>query len=392
MAATTTFSSRNRVAPGALGRLSRNPAAPWRHIDLVLVGCIAAVGALGCLMIFSATRGRDPSDFDTGFLLKQLLFMGVGAGVMLGVALIDYRRYREIVPIVYGAVLLGLVMVVTGLGSERKGSQAWFQLGPFQLQPSELAKIVVIVTVASLIAGFNSELDARRLATVLAAIGAPMALIMLQPDLGTTLVFVAVAMGMLLIGGAQVRHIVALTLVGVIGVGMVLNSGMLEKFQQCRLTSFLETQDAECAERGSGYNLEQAKTAIGSGALFGAGLFQGTQTRLDIVPEQHTDFIFTVIGEEFGFLGSAFVLSLFALLIWRAIRIAYMSKDSFGTYLATGVASMFTIQIFVNIGMVVGIMPITGIPLPFLSYGGTAMLVNFAAVGILLNVHMRRFK
>ncbi|MEO7572713.1 MAG: rod shape-determining protein RodA [Acidimicrobiales bacterium] len=391
MAATTTFSSRNRVAPGALGRLSRNPAAPWRHIDLVLVGCIATVGALGCLMIFSATRGRDPADFDTSFVLKQMLFMGVGIAMMLGVALIDYRRYREIVPIAYGAVLLGLVMVVTGLGSERKGSQAWFQLGPFQLQPSELAKIVVIVTVASLIASFNSELDARRLATVLAAIGVPMALIMLQPDLGTTLVFVAVAMGMLLIGGAQVRHIVALTLVGVIGVGMILSSGMLEKFQQCRLTSFLETQDAECAERGSEYNLEQAKTAIGSGALFGAGLFQGTQTRLDIVPEQHTDFIFTALGEELGFVGAATLLALLAIIAWRIWRTAQLARDPLGTLICVGVLSMFVFQVFENVGMTMGIMPITGIPLPFMSYGGSSTLTAFVAMGLVLNVHMRRF-
>ena len=175
--AATTFSSRNRVAPGALGRLSRNPAAPWRHLDLVLVGCVAAVAALGCLMIFSATRGSDPADFDTSYLFKQLLFLGVGAGLMVLVAFFDYRRYREIIPVAYVAVLLGLIAVVTGLGSERKGSQAWFQVGPFQLQPSELAKLVVIVAVASVIAHFNSELDGRRLLVVLAVVGVPMALI-----------------------------------------------------------------------------------------------------------------------------------------------------------------------------------------------------------------------
>ena len=391
MAAATTFSSRNRVAPGALGRLSRNPAAPWRHIDLVLVGCITAVSALGCLMIFSATRGRDPSDFDTSFLLRQLLFMGIGAAVMFGVALIDYRRYREIVPIAYGIVLLGLLMVITGLGSERKGTQAWFQLGPFQLQPSELAKIVVIVTVASLIANFNNELDGRRLLTVLAVVGVPMALIMLQPDLGTTLVFVAVAMGMLLIGGARARHIAALTLVGVVGVGMVLSSGMLETFQQCRLTSFLETQNQECAERGAGYNLDQAQTAIGSGALLGAGLFQGTQTRLDIVPEQHTDFIFTALAEELGFVGAGTLLAILSIIAWRIWRTAQLARDPLGTLICVGVLSMFVFQVFENVGMTMGIMPITGIPLPFMSYGGSSTLTAFVAMGLVLNVHMRRF-
>jgi rod shape determining protein RodA len=391
MTAATTFSARNRVAPGALGRLSRNPAAPWRHIDLVLVGSVAAVGALGCLMIFSATRGRNPSDFDTSFLFKQLLFMGVGAGVMLVVALVDYRRYREIAPIAYGGILLSLLMVVSGLGSEKKGSQAWFQVGPFQLQPSELAKIVVIVSLASVIAHFNSELDARRLALVLAVTGLPMALIMLQPDLGTTLVFVAVSMGMLLVGGAQVRHIAALTLVGIVGVGLVINSGMLEKFQQCRLTSFLETQDKECEERDASYNQDQAMTAIGSGAVFGTGLFEGTQTRLDIVPEQHTDFIFTALGEELGFVGGATLLALLSIIAWRIWRTAQLARDPLGTLICVGVLSMFVFQVFENIGMTMGIMPITGIPLPFMSYGGSSTLTAFIAIGLVLNVHMRRF-
>ncbi len=388
---TTTFSSRTRVAPGALGKTSRNPAAPWRHLDLVLLGCILAVGALGCLMIFSATRGRDPSDFDTSYLAKQVLFMAIGFGAMVMTAFVDYRRYRELAPLAYGGALLLLTMVVTGLGSEKKGSQAWFQLGPFQLQPSELAKIVVIITLASVIAQFNMELDARRLGVILALAGVPMALIMLQPDLGTTLVFVAVGMGMLLIGGAQVRHIVALTIVGVIGVAIVLNSGMLETYQQCRLTSFLEQQNQDCEERDAAYNLDQAKVAIGSGGLLGAGPFQGTQTRLDIVPEQHTDFIFTAVGEELGFVGAGTLLALLAMIAWRIWRTAHLARDALGTLICIGVLSMFVFQVFENVGMTMGIMPITGIPLPFMSYGGSSTLTAFIAMGLVLNVHMRRF-
>jgi rod shape determining protein RodA len=387
----TTFSTRERVAPGALGRLSRNPAAPWRHIDLVLVGCIIAVSALGSLMIFSATRGRDPSDFDTSFLAKQVLFITVGAALMLVVATIDYRRYREAVPLLYGGTLVLLLMVVTGLGSERKGSQAWFQLGPFQLQPSEFAKIVVIVTLASVIAHFNSELDATRLVAVLAVAGVPMALIMLQPDLGTTLVFVAIIMGMLLVGGAQVRHIAALTLVGIVGVGMIMSSGMLKEYQRCRFTSFLETQSQECARQGAEYNVEQATTAIGAGGLTGTGPFNGTQTRLDIVPEQHTDFIFTAVGEELGFIGAATLLTLLSIIAWRVWRTAHLARDQLGTLICVGVLSMFVFQIFENVGMTMGIMPVTGIPLPFMSYGGSSTLTAFAAMGLVLNVHMRRF-
>jgi rod shape determining protein RodA len=388
---TTAFSTRTRVAPGALGRTSRNPAAPWRHLDLVLLGTIAAVSALGCLMIFSATRGRDPSDFDTSYVLKQLLFVGIGFVALMVTAMVDYRRYRELAPLAYGGVLLLLVMVVTGLGSEKKGSQAWFAIGPFQLQPSELAKIVVIVTVASVIAHFGNELDTRRLAVVLGVVGVPMAMIMLQPDLGTTLVFIAVLMGMLLLGGAQVRHIVALTIVGIIGVAVVLNSGMLETYQRCRLTSFLETQDKDCEERDAAYNGEQAKVAIGSGGWLGTGLFNGTQTRLDIVPEQHTDFIFTAVGEELGFIGSGTLLALLSIIAWRIWRTAQLARDPLGTLICVGVLSMFVFQVFENVGMTMGIMPITGIPLPFMSYGGSSTLTAFIAMGLVLNVHMRRF-
>ncbi|MGQ0830260.1 MAG: rod shape-determining protein RodA [Microthrixaceae bacterium] len=387
----STFSSRVRVAPGALGKTSRNPAAPWRHVDVVLIGCIMAVGALGCLMIFSATRGRDPADFDTSYLTKQALFMGIGVLAMIGTAFFDYRRYRELAPLAYGAVVLLLVMVVTGLGSVRKGTQAWFQLGPFQLQPSELSKIVVIVVLASLIANFDSELDFGRLAAILGAAGVPMALIMLQPDLGTTLVFVAVGMGMLLIGGAQVRHIVALTLVGIVGVAFVLNSGMLATYQQCRLTSFLEQENKDCKARDAAYNQDQAKVAIGSGGVLGTGLFKGTQTRLDIVPEQHTDFIFTALGEELGFVGSGTLLALLSIITWRIWRTAQLARDTLGTLICVGVLSMFVFQVFENVGMTMGIMPVTGIPLPFMSYGGSSTLTAFVAMGLVLNVHMRRF-
>lgn len=387
----STFTTRTRVAPGALGRTSRNPAAPWRHLDLVLLGTIAAVAAMGCLMVFSTTRGRDPSDFDTGFLAKQVLFVGIGFGALVVTAFFDYRRYRELAPIAYGVVLLLLVMVVTGLGSEAKGTQAWFKLGPFQLQPSELAKVVVIVTLASVIAHFGNELDARRLVFVLGLAAVPMALILLQPDLGTMLVFVAVIMGMLLIGGARVRHIVALTIVGIIGVAAVLNSGMLEEYQRCRLTSFLETKDQQCEEQDASYNREQAEVAIGSGGLVGAGLFNGTQTRLGIVPEQRTDFIFTAVGEELGFVGSATLLALLSIMAWRIWRTAQLARDPLGTLICVGVLSMFVFQVFENVGMTMGIMPITGIPLPFMSYGGSSTLTSFIAMGLVLNVHMRRF-
>jgi rod shape determining protein RodA len=304
---------------------------------------------------------------------------------------VDYRRYREFALVGFGIVTAMLVLVVTGLGSTRKGTQAWFPLGPFQLQPSELAKIVVIVTLASVLAQFEGELDLARLVGALGVVAVPMGLILLQPDLGTGLVFVAVAMGMLLIGGARLKHIVALTAVGIAGVAFVLNSGMLETYQQCRLTSFIDQDSADCAARGAGYNVEQAKTAIGSGSFLGKGLFEGTQTRLDIVPEQHTDFIFTAVGEELGFVGSATLLLLLSLIAWRIWRTAQLSRDPLGTMICVGVLAMFAFQVFENVGMTMGIMPVTGIPLPFMSYGGSSTLTEFIAMGLVLNIHMRRF-
>jgi rod shape determining protein RodA len=387
------YAVRRPVAPGALGRMSRNPASAWRHIDLVIVGCVAGVGALGCLMIFSATRGRNPSDFDTSYLAKQLLFMAVGAALMVVTAAIDYRRYREVVPIAYGGIVLALLLVITGLGSTRKGTQAWFPIGPFQLQPSELAKIVVVVAMASVIAQFESDLDLGRLVAVLGVVGVPMGLILLQPDLGTALVFVAVAMGVLLVGGAKAKHIAALTAVGLVGVVFVLHTGMLEDYQRCRLQSFLAQEDRDpndpCTK--TAYNTDQAKIATGSGGVLGKGLFQGTQTRLDLVPEQHTDFIFTAVGEELGFVGSATLLALLAVIAWRIWRTAQMARDPLGTLICVGVLSMFVFQVFENVGMTMGIMPVTGIPLPFMSYGGSSTLTEFIAIGLVLNVHMRRF-
>jgi rod shape determining protein RodA len=305
------------------------------------------------------------------------------------VAAIDYRRYRELIPIAYGGAVLLLLLVVTGLGSTRKGTQAWFPLGPFQLQPSEVAKIVVIVALASVIAQFESDLDLGRLVALLGIVGIPMGLILLQPDLGTALVFVAVSMGVLMVGGAQVRHILAITALGLAGTFFVLHTGMLESYQQCRLTSFIDSSNEGC--KGTAYNVTQAQTAIGSGGLAGKGPFKGTQTRLDLVPEQHTDFIFTAVGEELGFVGSATLLALLAVICWRIWRTAQMARDALGTLICVGVLSMFVFQIFENVGMTMGIMPVTGIPLPFMSYGGSSTLTEFLAVGLVLNIHMRRF-
>jgi rod shape determining protein RodA len=230
-----------------------------------------------------------------------------------------------------------------------------------------------------------STQDLVRLLTIAAV---PLVLVFLQPDIGTSIVLVAIAVGMLVVAGTRAKHLAVLSVAGIVMIALALQTGVIKQYQLDRITAFIDRNGVSADAR---YNLDQSLIAVGSGGMVGKGYLAGTQTNLDYVPEQHTDFIFTVVGEEFGFVGSMMVLLLYALLLWRAIRIASLAKDPFGTYVAAGIASMFAIQMFVNIGMVIGIMPITGIPLPFLSYGGSSMLTSFVAIAMLESIHMRRF-
>jgi rod shape determining protein RodA len=371
---------------GAGTSIRRDPAAPWRHVDVVLVFTVLAIAAFGLLMIHSATKS-DANGAGT-FVEKQTMFCMIGFVAMLVAAVVDYRRIRDFAPVLYGGTILVLLAVKSPLGSTSKGAQAWFDVGPFQLQPSEFAKLVLIVAVGAYVAAHRGELDLRRLAIALGIAALPMGLIYLQPDLGTALVFVAVLMGMLLVGGARPRHLVALTLVGVVAVVAVINLGVLKQYQLDRLGAFIKP-DADTQR--SAYNLNQSKIAIGSGGLAGKGLGKGPQTNLSYVPEQHTDFIFTVVGEELGFFGSSLLLVLFGIVVWRTWRAAALSKDLFGTLVCVGVLSMLVFQVFENAGMTMGIMPITGIPLPLFSYGGSSVIATFIGIGLVLNVHMRRF-
>jgi len=221
----------------------------------------------------------------------------------------------------------------------------------------------------------------------------PMALVMLQPDLGTTLVFCAITLAMLIVIGVPSRYLLAIVLVGGLGAAVVLSSGLLADYQKDRLTTFIDQDRAssQTSSRTDAYNLEQSKIAIGSGGSVGKGLFKGPQTRLGNVPEQHTDFIFTAVGEELGFIGSATMLTLLGVVVWRVWRAAQLARDEFGTYVCAGIMAMLVFQVFENIGMTMGIMPITGIPLPLVSYGGSSRLMTLAALGIVLSIHMRRF-
>jgi len=378
-----------------LTNVDQDPGAAWRHVDWLLAVTVVAIAGLGALMIFSATRGRKGGDtVDAYFLERQGLYVVVGLGLMAFTAAIDYRRLRELAPLLYGITLFLLFAILTPLGSNRRGTQAWFTLpSGFQLQPSEFAKLGLIVMLASFCGLSTSSgellpMGPRRILQALCLAGAPLLLILLQPDLGTALVFGAVTVAVLSVGGTKGRYLLLLAVV-VVGISAgVLQSGVLQKYQKDRLTTFLNPAKGT---RDAAFNLNQSKTAIGSGGLTGKGLFEGTQTKLGYVPEQHTDFIFSVVGEETGLLGSVLLLGLFGVVMWRTWRAAVLANDSVGTLICVGVLAMLCFQMFENVGMTMGIMPVTGITLPFVSYGGSSTLACFGAIGLVLNVHMRRY-
>jgi len=376
------------IASRASDRSRGDLSAPWRHIDIVLLVCTLAVAALGVLMVFSATRGPT-SPANTSYVVRQGAWAAVGVGVLVVVSLIDYRRLHDWAWPLYALTILGLVAVVSPLGQRSKGAQAWFGVGPFQLQPAEFAKLALIIVLAVLVSEFRGDIDLRRVAIILGVAGLPMALIMVQPDLGMVLVLTAVLLGILLVGGLRGRYILALTLIGVIGVFGVLNSSVLHQYQKDRLTAFLDPKNDK---QGTTYNVNQSQITIANGGVTGDGLFKGRQTQLRFVPEQETDFIFTAVGEELGFVGAATVLILYGVIMWRIWRAARLARDAFGTLLCAGVLAMFVFQVFENVGMTMGIMPVTGIPLPFMSYGGSSSLTTFAAIGMVLSVHAHRFR
>ncbi|HJX07618.1 MAG TPA: rod shape-determining protein RodA [Actinomycetota bacterium] len=367
---------------------------PIRHVDWVLIGIAGVLSVVGLFLLYSATSqtlrqgGFDPFDR----VNKQAVTMVLGAGVMVGLASIDYRFWKIYAGFIYLGSVISLILVrVPGLGTtDTTGTaQRWFAVGPLQITPSEFAKLAVIITLGAVLANIRTpEPTLGDLAKVLLLAAVPLALVFLGPDIGTSIGIAAIVVGVLIVAGTKLRHLLVLSVVGIVAIVLVFQTGAIEDFQRERLTAFLDPQSVSADVR---YNLDQSLIAVGSGGLLGKGYLHGIQTNLDYVPEQHTDFIFTVAGEEFGFVGALALLALFALLLWRSIRIAWLAKDPFGTYVAAGIASMFAIQMFVNVGMVIGIMPITGIPLPFLSYGGTSILVSFAAIGMLESIHMRRF-
>ncbi len=356
-----------------------------RNLDPVLIAATAALVAFGLVMVYSTTRtGPHP----LALFRSQLLHLGVGVLVGLVILAVDYRSLASASRPLYVINLLLLASVLV-LGRSSLGAQRWISLGPLgQFQPSEFAKLAIVITLAKHMADrpgpYQSIWD---LAPFLGHIALPMFLIFRQPDLGTALVYGAVLIGMLYAGGARRRDLAGLAACGVLVLPLAWH--VLKEYQRRRLMVFL---DPSLDPLGSGYGIIQSKIAVGSGMLWGKGLLAGTQNILQFVPEHHTDFIFSVIGEELGFIGALVLLGLFALWLSRGLRIAFLARDRFGALAAVGIVSMVAFHVFVNVGMTVGIMPITGIPLPFISYGGSALMTMLWATALLLNIGMRHQK
>ncbi|PKM82997.1 MAG: rod shape-determining protein RodA [Firmicutes bacterium HGW-Firmicutes-14] len=366
-----------------------------KNFDFTLLVITVLIVVFGLVILSSAThatmaRGDDPY----AFVKKQGLSFFLGLVAIALLLKIDYSWFTKYAKLIYGVNIL-LLLAVKVIGQEQHGAQSWISIGSFNLQPSEFAKIAMVITFAVYLAGREGKLSRfRDLIPTFVFFGLPMGLIIMQPDLGTALVFIGIYFGMLFVAGARPTHLIILILTGALLVGGILTAQLafglekpLKPYQLDRLTIFT---DPYKDPRGAGYHVIQSLVSLGSGGLWGKGLYQGTQTRLNFLPEQKNDFIFSVVGEELGFLGVSALLLLFYLFVYRGIVIAMRSKDMLGALLATGIVSIIVFHLLVNVGMAAGIMPITGIPLPFFSYGGSSMLANMLGVGILLNVYMRR--
>ena len=360
-----------------------------KRLDVLLVGAVIALSGIGLVMVYAASRdsliavGADPALY----LKKQIIFMTFGLVAGAAAVRLDYRNFLERMPLAFVftiVALLGLFLVPAS-----NGAHGWYQLGLFQLQPAEFGKIVIIGCLAAYGAAQRSQLDLRRFMIFLAIAGVPTFLVFLQPDLGTALVYLSIVLVMLWLGGAQGKHIVGLIGSGVAMAWLMIRFEVLKPYQVKRLTSFI---DASASAQDAAYNVYQSKIAIGAGGVTGQGLFQGTQTRGSWVPARHTDFIFSVVGEQLGFAGGILVVLLFAIVCWRIWRAAAVARDPEGMLICGGVLGLFLFQVFENIGMTMGIMPVTGIPLPFLTAGGSSTIMAFFAVGLVLNVSASRFR
>jgi rod shape determining protein RodA len=354
-------------------------------MDWVLLLVVLALVAVGLTMIYSATR----AEMGTRKLVLQAIWVLVGLALMFLFACVDYSRWQSLAVPLLGATVL-LLIVVLGLGHLVKGAARWIPLGPLNIQPSELLKIALILALSGFLASREEEVeDFGLVIKSLAYMGVPALLVLAQPDLGTPVLLFLVWLTMAVVAGCRLPQLGGITLAFLMLFVAAWGLNIIRPHQKERLAAFLET---DTDPRGANWQQKQSLIAIGSGHFLGKGLFRGTQSRLRFVPDQETDFIFTVIGEEGGFVGSALVLGLFGLLLYRALAIAASAKDTSGRVMASGIAGMLLVHVVVNIGMATALGPVKGMPLPFVSYGGSNMLTMMVAAGLLQSIHIHRQK
>ncbi|KIF69917.1 rod shape-determining protein RodA [Streptomyces sp. AcH 505] len=366
-----------------------------RRLDWPLLFSALALSFIGSMLVWSATRNR--TQLNNGdpyyFLIRHVMNTGIGLGLMIATVWLGHRTLRGAVPVLYGLSVVLILAVLTPLGATINGAHAWIVIGGgFSIQPSEFVKITILLGMAMVLAsrvdaGDQPYPDHRTVAKALGLAVLPMAIIMLMPDLGSVMVMAVIVLGCLLASGAANRWVLGLIGAGVLGAFLVAALGILDEYQINRFAAFA---NPDLDPAGVGYNTNQARIAIGSGGLTGTGLFHGSQTTGQFVPEQQTDFVFTVAGEELGFLGAGLILLLLGVVLWRACRIARETTELYGTVVAAGIIAWFGFQAFENIGMTLGIMPVAGLPLPFVSYGGSSMFAVWIAVGLLQSIRVQR--
>jgi rod shape determining protein RodA len=360
-----------------------------QRLDWILIGACVAIACIGMLMIYSASRNLVSGD-PAYYVKRQALALGIGVLVGILLVRIDYRKFRDYSLIAYLATIVLLFFVLSPVGSSTRGHQAWYQFPfGFQFQPSEFAKVGLVVALAGYVNEHRDDINPWRLTVVISLALVPIGLVQLQPDLGTNMVLIFAVLGLFAVAGVPGRYLLVLAMLGATLIFAVVSLGLLQQYQIDRFTSVFAT--GAKANQGAAYNQNQSKAAIAGGNLTGQGLFKGKQTELGFVPEQQTDFIFTAAGEELGFVGGATLLALFAIVLWRTWRTAQLAADFFGMVVCAGILAVLAFQIFENIGMTMGIMPVTGIPLPFMSYGGSSLVTSCALVALVNNVYARRF-
>lgn len=380
-----------RKPNSGLGNIRSSPGDPSRNIDWVLLLLQGALGAIGCAIIYSASRTKQEDPYL--YVTRQFVFLIAATVLMIVVMSVDYEWLRERARFFYGVSLMMLVLVVI-TGTVSSGARLSFDLGPIKLQPAEFAKATVLLALAAYLAEERSdEVSYPRFLGGLIMVGVPTALVIIQPDLGTSSVLVAMAMGVLLVAGAKPKYIALITLMSIVTVVAAIVSGIVNRYQLLRIQAFFDQDANDPALRDFVYQPRNAIRAIATGGVTGKGWLEGpiTNAKNDI-PVQWADFPFSAIGEQFGLVGCGIVLGLFILVLIRIWRIAHLSKDLLGTYICAGVFTMILWQVFQNIAMTIGLMPVTGLPLPFISYGGSGLVTFFVMFGMVQNVHMRRYR